>query len=136
MAVGSPHAASQPVIVSISGACAVPICWASASTAGSAARSGASSAIFTACWWCGIIIWANITSALLWALSLASLLLPAVADDGPVGVSSPPHAASVAVRASATAASPRWRLLRTSRPRCRIANGSEAGVVERADRRA
>ena len=36
---------------------------------------GATSAIATACWWCGIMCWLNITSAWLWA-ALSALAGP------------------------------------------------------------
>src|SRR6266545_4073762 len=79
MPVGLPHDCSHPVIVLISGSCAALICAASCLTCGSVARVPARLAISTACWWCGIIPWANITSA---SLNEPGAL-PAVAEEPP-----------------------------------------------------
>src|SRR5215469_679876 len=60
---GLPQACSQPVMVLISGACAASILAASALTFGFCVWLGAIWAISIACSWCGIICWANMTSA-------------------------------------------------------------------------
>ena len=54
-------------MVSISGCCSPAIFAARAITSGLFERSGTIAASSTACWWCGIIICANITSSALWA---------------------------------------------------------------------
>src|SRR4051812_43670185 len=74
--VGCPHEVSQPVICSISGACAFSILAASSFTLGSDAFVLAYLAISTACWWCGIIAWANIASAELKLPDAAPALAP------------------------------------------------------------
>ena len=65
-------------MVLISGCCSPAIFAARAITSGSVERSGTIAASSTACWWCGIIICANITSSALWAATCSA----EVADAG------------------------------------------------------
>ena len=58
-----PHSASMPRSCAISGICSAEIWLATACTGRDAPCAGASAAIATACWWCGIISVANRTSA-------------------------------------------------------------------------
>lgn len=82
MVMGTPHRSSMARIGSISGAWAAEMAAASSSISGLAPFAGASADISTACSWCGIIIWANMTS-LMFASSLP-IIWPA-ADPGTLG---------------------------------------------------
>ena len=61
--IGAPQSASHWVIIGISGSWAALIWAASALTSGEVALVAARSAISMACWWWGIISWANAMSA-------------------------------------------------------------------------
>ena len=74
--VGSFQLVSQPVIVSISGPWAALILVARAVTsAGMSFLASIMSLISTAWVWCGIIIWANMVSAVLWSAAASGVLL-------------------------------------------------------------
>ncbi len=74
--VGSFQLFSQPVIMSISGPWAALIFVARAVTsAGMSCFFSIMSLIWTAWAWCGIIIWANVTSAALWSAAAAGALV-------------------------------------------------------------
>ena len=105
-----PHWSSQLRISSISGACS-PLIWPASSTTRSSIPSLASSMslISMACWWCGIMCWANMTSDWLcpsWAAGAgaADVVEPPLGDAG-AAWSSPelPQAARVTPTIAAAA---------------------------------
>ena len=74
--VGSFQPFSQPVMVSISGPWAALILVASAVTAAGMSCFASIVSLMSTAWaWCGIIIWANVTSAALWSAAAAGALL-------------------------------------------------------------
>jgi len=64
---GSPQSRSHWVSCAISGSWACLMAAASSLTCGLLARASAIFAIAIACWWCGIMDWAKVTSAWLWS---------------------------------------------------------------------
>ena len=82
-----PQAVSMEFMRLISGPWASMTFWANAATsAGTSSLASSISLISTACWWCGIIIWANITSASLCSAETSSAEPVAVVDGVAVAV--------------------------------------------------
>src|SRR3954471_16407929 len=102
---------NQPVMVEISGPCAFSTRAARSLTWGEAARPSASSAISTACWWCGIMPWAKETSWALWAPAEASADTEGDEAADPLSSPPPPQAARANTAVTVSAAKRVVRML-------------------------
>ncbi|GAA4301839.1 hypothetical protein GCM10023162_03220 [Klenkia terrae] len=125
-ALSAPQVSSQPFRVSISGPWAAWMRAARSATSGSVERSATRSAISTACSWCGIIPWANSTSA---SLNVASAGTDV--EDSDVAVSEPPEQADRATEPAIRA--PTSAVLRGER---RNVGSLNTGTPEGCDARA
>src|ERR1700716_3204977 len=89
--VGCPHWLSQVCICCISGPCAALIWVANCITRGSMfCLPRMVSLIWMACWWWGIMFWANVTSA--WLCDCAAEVVVAAGELCGLSVVGPPHA--------------------------------------------